>query len=342
MPDKTNVYVDGEILETNDGVGTKDNVPLREAEITGKINELLRLMMDNDVQSIDSEDFADKAVFLVQCYQEGYRHSYYSISAEIYSHWNDSGRKEEKLNNLAANVDMLKYIILNNFPKIDLLVIKGITKFYDHIMLENIRLVDQQRSFDELNKIIHDFDSESKKSYNKQEMSLSQTVAEFENRFGEAEKIIENLKEVTNQAADSIHKAEKDIESVKKDTDKMQNDIGKTRKKVKGIYSQFVSILGIFTAIVIVFFGGASIFSDVLTNIHEAEWYQIGFSVALVGLVLFDIIFMFLYILSKFLEVPIHTKGTAKSRFFLFRWIEKYPYVFLFHLFCIVVMIVCA
>ena len=56
MPDKTNVYVDGEILETNDGVGTKDNVPLREAEITGKINELLRLMMDNDVQSIDSEN----------------------------------------------------------------------------------------------------------------------------------------------------------------------------------------------------------------------------------------------------------------------------------------------
>lgn len=299
MSDKTNVFVDGEVLEkkSNDEKENENN----ESEISGKINEFIRLMMDSSTQDMDPDKFADMAMYLAQCYHNHYRHSYYNISAEIYTHWKDGERKEQKLNNLASNVEKLKEIIVNKTHKNDELVKKGIQKFYDHIMLEIVRLVDQQRSIDNLNKIIEDFGHKSESSFHTQEISLAQTVGEFENRFGEAEKRTNDLKKATE----------------------------KTKKKVKNLYSQFISVLGIFTAIVIVFFGGASIFSDVLINIHQAKWYQIGFSIAFVGLVLFDIIFMLLYILSKFMETPICTKEGSAREFFLVRWIERYPYVFL-------------
>ena len=124
--------------------------------------------------------------------------------------------------------------------------------------------------------------------------------------------------------------------------DEISKSAKKLKKKVNNVYSQFVSILGIFTAIVIVFFGGISVFSDVLTNIHLAKWYQIGFGLSFVGIIMFDIIFMFLYILSRIVDTPISTKEESDKKFALFRWIDKYPYLFWFNFLCFAVMLICA
>ena len=185
--------------------------------------------------------------------------------------------------------------------------IKGVDELYDHIMLEIVRITDHKKNLDRINEIIDQFKQESTDSFKKQDISLIQTVAEFENRFREADKLSKKLK-----------------------------------KKVNNVYSQFVSILGIFTAIVIVFFGGVSVFSDVLTNIHQAEWYQIGFGISFVGIVMFDIIFMFLYILSKLVGMPISTKEESDKKIAVFRWIDKYPYLFWFNFLCFIIMFICA
>lgn len=295
---------------------SNDYSKLNEAEISGKINEFIRFMMNEPVWKVNSEVYADMAMYLAGCYHQEYRHSYYNISAEIYAYWD---RSEEQLNNLTSNIETLKKIIMKTH-KNDELVLKGMNKFFDHVMLEIVRLTDHQKNINNINNIIDKFREDSNSSFKKQDLSILQTVANFENKFGEANKIIEEQKT--------------EMEDIAKSAKKL-------KKKVKTVYSQFVSILGIFSAIVIVFFGGTTVFSSVLTNIHEAKWNQIGFGISFVGLILFNIIFMFLYILSKYLDVTISTKEFSSKKYTIFKWIDKYPYVFWFNFFCLLIMFLC-
>ncbi len=298
---------DKDILFNTTGPDTDDicntNEKNEELEISGEINQFIRFMMDDNFKSIDIAKYTDMALCLVEAYESGYEYSYYNVSAEIYAHWD---MNEQQLINLTSNIESLKQIMHKNegmYKK----AIKGVDELYDHIMLEIVRITDHKKNLDRINEIIDQFKQESTDSFKKQDISLIQTVAEFENRFREADKLSKKLK-----------------------------------KKVNNVYSQFVSILGIFTAIVIVFFGGVSVFSDVLTNIHQAEWYQIGFGISFVGIVMFDIIFMFLYILSKLVRMPISTKEESDKKIAVFRWIDKYPYLFWFNFLCFIIMFICA
>lgn len=286
-------------------------------EILGEINQFIRFMMDDNFANIDVEKYTDMALYLVDAYEHGYKYSYYNVSAEIYAHWD---MNDQQLINLTSNIESLKQIIHKN-ERIYKKALKGVDELYDHIMLEIVRITDNKKNLDRINEIIDQFKKESADSFEKQDVSLIQTVAEFENKFREADK--------------SFSRQNSDINEISKRAKKL-------KKKVNNVYSQFVSILGIFTAIVIVFFGGVSVFSDVLTNIHQAEWYQIGFGVSFVGIIMFDIIFMFLYILSKLVGTPISTKEESDKKIALFRWIDKYPYLFWFNFLCFVIMFICA
>ena len=303
---------------------------LNEAEISGKINLFLRYMMDTPIAKREDYYFTAQMIYMAQQYEKGYRHSYYNISAEIYTYW---GKNEEKLTNLVNNVEYIK-----SFVKVDTklfqteAVIKGFRKLYDHVMLEIVRLNDYQKNINELNSVIEEFKEKSQKTFNQHSMSLDQTAAEFSNKYIEtSQKLDQTVEEINGKYFKTAE-----------ELDKVEKDAKKIKKKVKSAYSQFVSILGIFAAVIIVFFGGASVFSSVLTNIHEAEWYQIGFGVAFVGLAMFDIVFMFLYILSKLLDTPISTKENSEKKYYIWRCFDKYPYLFWFNAICLMIMAICA
>lgn len=296
-----------------------ENDGINESEISGKITNFIRFMMDDNFLTVSIDRYVEMAMFLIEVYESGYEYPYYNVSAEIYAHWD---MEEKQLANLTSNIESLKSIVHEYENRGQYIkTIKGIDSLYDHIMLEIVRITDHKKSLDRINEIIGNFKQESKDSFEKQDMSLIQTIAQFENRFGETD--------------DLFSKQNSEINELSKSAKKL-------KKKVNNVYSQFVSILGIFTAIVIVFFGGASVFSDVLTNIHKAEWYQIGFGVSLVGIVMFDIIFMFLYILSKLVDTPISSKKESNKKFAFLRWIDKYPYLFWFNFLCFAIMFICA
>lgn len=298
---------------------------LNEAEIAGQINIFLRYMMDTALIEVDSSYCVKQVLYLAEQYAKGYRHSYYNISAEIYTHWE---KKEERLNNLTNNVEVLNVFISEQKGLCEREgVAKGFRKLYDHVMLEIVRLTDYQKNINELNSVIIDFKKESEKTFQEHGISLDQTIAEFSNKYLETSEKLEKLNHKYLETFEELDKVEKDAKKIK--------------KKVKSAYSQFVSILGIFAAVIIVFFGGASVFSNVLTNIHEAKWYQVGFGVSFVGLVMFDIVFMFLYILSKLLDTPISTKEESDKKGYLYRCFDKYPYLFLFNVFCLMIMVIC-
>lgn len=84
-----------------------------------------------------------------------------------------------------------------------------------------------------------------------------------------------------------------------------QNSVENTVKRVEGIYSEFVSILGIFSAIVLVYFGGTSILGNAISSLKETFILKSILICLIAGLIVFDIIFMFFYFLSKILDKSI-------------------------------------
>jgi len=86
----------------------------------------------------------------------------------------------------------------------------------------------------------------------------------------------------------------------------LQSSTNSFDSKVKNIESNLntniLTVLGIFSAIIVVFFGGFNALSNVFSNINSANKYRLVFFSCLSGVIVFDIIFLLLYTISKFLD----------------------------------------
>ena len=142
------------------------------------------------------------------------------------------------------------------------------------------------------------------------------------------------LKEI-GQATDALRKEQ---------SEKIAVEIGKYRKKTKNLkrrvedaYSQFVAILGIFSAVVLVFFGGMTAFSALFANLHQIGRFKLVFITSLVGMIIFDLVFMFLYILARLLGRRIGSASVPGMQAvdtpwgYLRRVWLQYPYVVVFN-----------
>lgn len=99
--------------------------------------------------------------------------------------------------------------------------------------------------------------------------------------------------------------------SISKTTDSF---IERTEKLEDKLNTGLISILGIFAAIIIAFFGGLNSLSSTLGLIgnKDVPAIRIVIFACLAGIIVFDIIFMFLYILSKLVKRPIESTHTRK------------------------------
>ena len=117
--------------------------------------------------------------------------------------------------------------------------------------------------------------------------------------------------------------------NVKKNTDELKSTIDEMSGKVNNAYSEFVSILGIFSAIVLVFFGGTSIFGNIISNMGETCIYISMIMCVVTGAVVFNIIFMFIYFLAKILNRSITaTYDIVYWKPIAVRFRERYPLIF--------------
>ncbi|CUO26725.1 MAG: hypothetical protein SO136_06050 [Sarcina ventriculi] len=102
---------------------------------------------------------------------------------------------------------------------------------------------------------------------------------------------------------------------IKRHTEELDNSIQKTKngfiqrteKLEEKLNTGFISILGIFSAIIVTFFGGLNVVGNILGFIGNEKISKIQIIIfsCLLGLIVFNIIFMFLYILSKLIEKDI-------------------------------------
>ena len=109
--------------------------------------------------------------------------------------------------------------------------------------------------------------------------------------------------------------------------------------QVEGYHAQSISILGIFSGLVITFSGAIQFSASSLTNISEMNVYKISYFVCLTFLFLFNIIFMLMYSISKISGKSIATdcqknncSNCKQCKTIMGRLKKKYPYVFWFNL----------
>ncbi len=86
--------------------------------------------------------------------------------------------------------------------------------------------------------------------------------------------------------------------------DRLVEEVGALSEKANNAQRDYIAILSIFAAVLMVFFSGIGFSSSVLANIHQASIYRVLLSITLLGMVLFNVI----CVLFKFLREIIGKK----------------------------------
>lgn len=147
--------------------------------------------------------------------------------------------------------------------------------------------------------------------------------------------MVNELNKSVSSAKDRLDESTKQLE------DKMNNSV--------------VSSLGIFSAVILSFFGGLSVLGSVFSNLssEKVSIYRLSFMSSLTGFILFNVIFLLLYVLGKILDKNIggvcsydeywnyidtkkfHTKLLRRIKIV----IKRFPIIIIFNLIMILLMI---
>lgn len=236
--------------------------PLKEREIEGKIMCEIVEMMKGDVSDKFIEDIIE---YLNNAYEMEYRHSYHNISLTIYQNLSVS---DDSLGNLSKNVEVLFNRALDKYNK-QREVCNSFKKLYDHISLEIIRINDNKSSIREIRGLISAFREEAEN----------------------------NIKDAKKESRQTISiRTRKTMDFLEEKTKPMIEEINGLKN---GLINQTMTILGIFSAIVLAFSGGMVYSSSVLENINKSSAYRILFICVAIGFTLVNAIIALLIYLGK-------------------------------------------
>lgn len=131
----------------------------------------------------------------------------------------------------------------------------------------------------------------------------------------------------------------KKYEEINEKAEEIRPKVDDLEKKANNSYSEFISILSIFSAVVLVYFGGTSILGNVLSTMSKTFVLKSIANSMVVGIILLNIIFVFIYFLSKLLDRSISsTNEEFFYRNFIIRTREKYPIMFYVNVFFLAIL----
>lgn len=130
-------------------------------------------------------------------------------------------------------------------------------------------------------------------------------------------------------------------ESIQSEAIKLNKTTEETGKRlderVNGFHEQSITILGIFSAVVIGFMSGLSMFTAGFNQLSEVNVYIITFYSVIVGTILFDILFMLIFFIAKISGHSVAREAKESKWWIVSTW-RRYPYVYCFHFFALVVL----
>ncbi|WP_338660964.1 hypothetical protein [Paraclostridium sordellii] len=140
---------------------------------------------------------------------------------------------------------------------------------------------------------------------------------------------------------DQAQSSQSQLRSLRSQIIEERNKIKQYEERVEKIQSEFISILSIFAAIFIAFFGGVQMLGSIMTAIKNSNFYVLSMATIIVGLILFNIIYMLLYTVGKIINRNIGIKISVsrcpecEKNNLLNCLISKYPLPFFYNIFSI-------
>ena len=111
---------------------------------------------------------------------------------------------------------------------------------------------------------------------------------------------------LNDEANDRLETAFESAEELNKTTSFLSDEVvelqGKSwdfQNKMESLNTQSITILSIFAGLVFVFTGGLSFISTALQILNDASVYKLTFVLSLIGMLMFDLIFLFFYMIAK-------------------------------------------
>ncbi len=231
---------------------------------------------------LSEEDYKTCATFFCMLYgQEGdYRHQYSSVYRVILGSGGNRAEDTEFDNGVPArarvlseNVRGIIAYMSNHEEYSQCHVLECMTKLHDHIELENSRM-------------------EYLTNWNRaQQNRMVQLDTEMKSRISQSnDELAKKVEEAKQSFESDVNKAKTDYEST---------TIAEIEKSSKALQRDYVSILGIFAAIVMAFVSGSVYSSSILDNMASTEPYRLVFVMLCVGLFIFDLIVGLFYFVLK-------------------------------------------
>lgn len=130
--------------------------------------------------------------------------------------------------------------------------------------------------------------------------------------------------------------------------ERAKTDAEKARKKVNKAQTDVLAILSVFAAVILAFMGGMTFLGGAMSSISETRVYKFVIACCVCGFIIFNTIFLLLYIVSKIIEKPIYARcksldctcnnGKPKCCA-LNRLRKRLPYVFYFNVCTLVLLL---
>ena len=242
-------------------------------------NQLNDLLVDLSSTMIEESSIAEVAKRLSEIYSGDFRHSYSQIFATIEKRILNND--DSSLEFLTANLDFIYDYLLNqcinptaksrNAKHNDVFLSK-FTKLYDHVMLEVARI-------GYLNNVTSQY------------KTINTALSNLDKNFNE--KLLKQNNEL--KEASNIIK------------DEMQSSINVAKHKMDSMRAESITVLSVFAAIMIASWAGTSFFSDILKSINSASIYRIIAVSSVSGFVLFNTVFLLVYMAARVMERSIYT-----------------------------------
>lgn len=137
-------------------------------------------------------------------------------------------------------------------------------------------------------------------------ISITKDVNE---NVSKASEIMENIEVELNKANDNIETVGKKFKTVTQKANQAEN-------KVNGIYSEFVGILGVFTALSFALMGSVQVFGNILKNIDTPTMGNIGYVLIVGGIYL-----ILIYLIIMTLFIGMKKVFDNKNSKYKFNWI---------------------
>lgn len=188
------------------------------------------------------------------------------------------------------------------------------------------------------------------------EKMVSEGNNEYENLYEKFHKLVDHLNLQIAQLTYS-HVNEFRSEQLKSQLEESRVQLEKSNIAVEKAYNeasqmqgQMVSVLGIFSTVVLGFSGGLSFLSSSITSISEAQYPEsIVLAMIICGIIIFNVLSFMLYIISRIIDKNILSgckaeycsKCDSNNKCFWFKRLRKrFPFLFYFNVLAILGIIV--